>query len=178
MTLAIFLVIAAVLSLVVILRVAVSRNLQVSGDSRLATQIQPIDLDAFRNLADAGEEDYLRRRLSASDYRRVRRLRLKAMAAYVQTAGQNAALLIHVGQMALSSSDPQTVAAARELVNDALLLRRNVAFALFRIYVAWAWPDADFAAAPLLDGYQRLNGSAMLLGRLQNPAAPVRIAAS
>jgi len=38
------------------------------------------------------------------------------------------------------------------------------------------------AHAPVLLGYERtyeqLSGSAMLLGRLKNPAAPVRIAAS
>ena len=178
MTLAIFLVIAAVLSLVVILRIAVSRNLQISGDSRLAAQIQPIDLDAFRNLADPAEDAYLRRKLSQAEYRRVRRLRLKAMAAYVQIATQNAALLIHLGQSALSSSNVETTAAAHDLINDALLLRRNATFAMFKIYIAWTWPNADVAAGSVVDGYQQLNGSAMLLGRLRNPADPVRIAAS
>jgi hypothetical protein len=39
------------------------------------------------------------------------------------------------------------------------------------------WPTAGLAAVPVLRGYENLNGSAMLLSRLQNPAAPVRIAA-
>ena len=34
------------------------------------------------------------------------------------------------------------------------------------------------AAALVLDNYDRLTGSAMPLGRLQNPAAPMRISAS
>jgi hypothetical protein len=177
MTLAVFLVIAAVLSLVVILRVAVSRNLQISGDSQLAAQIQPIDLDAFRNLADPAEDEYLRRKLPQAEYRHVQRLRLKAMAAYVQIAAQNAAFLIHVGQSAFDSLDPQTAAAAHALVNDALLLRRNTTLAMFRIYVAWVWPNGGVTAVPVLDGYRQLNGSAMLLGRLQNPTMPVRISA-
>jgi hypothetical protein len=178
MTLAIVLVIAAVLSLVVILRAAVSRNLQISGDRRLAAQIQPIDLDAFRNLADPAEDDYLRRRLTSPELRQVRRLRLKAMAAYVQIAAKNAVLLIHLGQAALNSSDPQTAVAARDLINDALQLRRNAAFAMLKIYAAWLWPNVGVGAAGVLDGYRQLNGSAMLLGRLQNPAAPLRIAAT
>jgi len=62
-------------------------------------------------------------------------------------------------------------------VNSALLLRRNAAFALLRIYIALAWPNSGLAAVPILHGYERLNGAAMLLGRLQNPAAPVRISA-
>ena len=100
------------------------------------------------------------------------------MAAYVQTAGRNAAVLILMGQGALTAGDAQTVEAARRLVDNALLLRRNAAFALIRIYVALAWPNSGLAAAPVLHGYVQLNGCAMLLGRLQNPAVPVRISAS
>jgi hypothetical protein len=177
MSLAIVLVIAAAFALIAILSVAVSPRLQISRASRLTGQIQPLDVEAFRNLADPAEDDYLRRRLPASELRRVRRMRLRAMAAYVQVAARNAAVLIRVAESALNSGDPHAAAAAHELVSDAILLRRNAAFALFKIYVALACPTAGFAAAPILDGYRQLNGSAMLLGRLQNPAAPVRISA-
>jgi hypothetical protein len=178
MTLAIILVIAAALALVFILVVTVSRGLQISEGSSLAARIQPIDVEAFRNLIDPAEDDYLRRRLSASEFRLVRRQRLRAMAEYVKTAGRNAAVLILMGQNALSADNAKTAEAARRLVDNALLLRRNAAFALLRIYVALAWPNSGLAAAPVLHGYEQLNGSAMLLGRLQNPAAPVRISAS
>jgi hypothetical protein len=178
MTLAILLVIVAALALVVVLRFALSRGLQVSTDRSLAGQLQPIDVAAFRNLVDPAEDAYLRRRMPAAEFHRVRRARLRATVVYVQTASRNAAILVRLGQDALVSSDARTADAARQLVENALLLRRNATFALFRIYVALAWPDAGLAAAPLLQGYERLNGSAMLLGRLQNPAAPVRIAAT
>lgn len=177
MTLAVILVIAAVLSLVVIFRLAVSRSLQVSADASLASQIEPLDVEAFRVLADPDEDAYLRRRLPASEFREVRRARLRAMAAYVQTAGRNAAALVLIGQQAQASADPRTSEAALQLVNQALLLRRNAAFALVRIYLVLAWPYSPLAAAPVLDGYRQLSGAAMLLGRLQNPAAPVRISA-
>ncbi len=177
MTVAIVLVIAAALALVIILRAAVSGSLQISRDTSLAGQIQPIDVDAFRNLVDPAEDDYLQRKLPAADLRMVQRKRLRAMAAYVQAAGRNAEILVRIGQSALASSDPHTAEAARRLVNDALWLRRNAAFALLRIYGALAWPNSGLAAASVLDRYQRLNGSAMLLGRLQNPAAPMRISA-
>jgi hypothetical protein len=178
MTLAIVLVIAAVLSLIVILRVTLSRSLQISSNVSLAAQIQPIDVAAFRNLVDLAEDAYLRHRLPAAEFRMVRRERLRAMAIYVQTAGRNAAVLVRMGQNAMTASDARTAEAARQLVDDALLLRRNATFALFRIYVALAWPNSGLAATPVLQSYEHLNGSAMLLGRLQNPAAPVRIAAS
>ena len=53
MTLAIVLVVFAVFALVLILRVTVSRALQVSGSDSLAPRIEPLDVEAFRNLVDA-----------------------------------------------------------------------------------------------------------------------------
>jgi hypothetical protein len=178
MTLAIILVITAALALVFILGVTLSRSLQISESTSLAGKIQPIDVEAFRNLIDPAEDDYLRRCLPASEFRLVRRQRLRAMAAYVQTAGRNASVLVLMGQRALTIGDAQTMEAAQRLVDNALLLRRNAAVALFRIYIALAWPNSGLAATPILHGYERLNGSAMLLGRLQNPATPVRISAT
>ena len=178
MTLAIILVIAAVLSLVLVLRVARSWSLQVSEDHSLAEQIRPIDVASFRNLVDPAEDAYLRRRLPAAEFRVVRRERLHAMAAYVQTARRNAAVLAQMGQKALSASDAHTAEAAQKLLDDAVLLRSNATVALFRIRVALAWSNSNLAATPVLQSYEQLNGSAMLLGRLQNPAAPVRIAAN
>jgi hypothetical protein len=178
MTLAIALVIVAAVCLVVILRLAVSRSLQVSADAGLAGRIQPIDVEAFRNLSSPAEDEFLRCRLPAQQFRQVRRERLRAMSAYVRTAGRNATVLVQIGQAALQSSDPQAVEAARQLVDQALLLRRNAGFALIRIQVALAWPNSGLAAAPVLQGYEQLSGPAMLLSRLQNPAAPVRILAT
>jgi len=97
------------------------------------------------------------------------------MAAYVQVAGRNATVLVRIGQSALAANDSETAAAAQQLVEQALLLRRNATFALLRIYLALAWPNSDSDARLILHRYEQLNGSAMLLGRLQNPAMPVRI---
>jgi hypothetical protein len=175
MTLAVILVVAAALSLIYILALTVSRKMQVFAKPRLNAQLQPIDVEAFRNLIDPAEDDYLRRRLPAAEFRTVRRERLLATAAYVKAAGRNAAFLVHLGQSALNSSDVSTAEAARQLVNDALLLRRNAAFALLKIYIVLVWPNSGLFAEPVLVGYERMSGSAMLLGRLRNPSAPVRV---
>jgi len=178
MTLAIVLVFLAVLALVIILGVTVSRGLQVSGSSSLGSKIEPLDIEAFRNLVDPREDEYLRRRLQPSEFRRVRRDRLLAAAAYIRIAAHNAAVLLTIGQAALASSDAPTVEAAHQLVDNALLLRRNATIAMLRIYAALVWPHASPAAAALLHGYEQMSGRAMLLGRLQNPAVPVRISAN
>jgi hypothetical protein len=177
MNLAIVLVIAAVFALATILSVALSRSLQANKNAGLTGTIRPIDVQAFRNLIDPAEDDYLRRRLPPGQFRIVRRERLRAMAAYVQVAAGNAAVLVQVGQAALANGDPRVTGAAHELVNDALLLRRNATVALVRIYIALAWPHSGFAADRVVDRYEQLSGTAMLLGRLQNPAVPVRLAA-
>jgi hypothetical protein len=175
MNLAIVLVIVAVFSLAVILSVAVSRSLQSRNRAVLSGTIRPIDVEAFRNLINPAEDDYLRRRLPPGQFRRVRRERLLAMAAYVGVAANNAAVLVRVGQTALAGGDPRVAEAAHKLVNDALLLRRNATVALARIYLALAWPNSGLATVRVADRYEQLSGAAMLLGRLQNPAVPVRL---
>jgi hypothetical protein len=178
MNLAIVIVIFAALALAIILSVAVSRSLQTSRrNAALTAAIRPIDIEAFRNLIDPAEDSYLRRRLPPAQFRVVRRERLRAMAAYVHVAGSNAVVLIRVGEAALASGDEKVAGAARQLVNDALLLRRNTTVALARIYLALAWPNSGFAAARVVERYEHLSGAAMLLGRLQNPVVPVRLSA-
>lgn len=175
MSLAFVLIIASALALVLILTATVSRSLQVSP--KAGTALQPIDVEAFRNLVDPTEDEYLRRRLLPTEFRAVRRQRLRAVAAYVRAAGTNAAILVHIGQNALASADAQTVEAARQLVNDALLLRRNATLVLMKIYLLQAWPNSGLLATPILHGYEHMSGSAMLLGRLQHPSIPLRPAA-
>ncbi len=177
MNLAIVLVIAAALALATILSVAVTRSLQVRGSAGLTGTIRPIDIAAFRNLINPVEDDYLRRRLPPRHFRAVRRERLRAMAAYVEAAGRNAGVLVRVGEAALASSDARLAGAAQQLVNDALLLRRNATVAWVRIYLALAWPNSKFAGVRVIDRYEQMSRAAMLLGRLQNPAVPVRLSA-
>src|SRR5882724_6706399 len=152
MTLAIILVIAAALALVIVFGATVFRGLQRSTAGTLSGQLQPIDVAAFRNLVDPAEDAFLRRRLPAAEFRTVQRQRLLATAVYIKTANRNAAILIRMGHDALASSNVPTADAARQLVDNALLLRRNATFAMFKIYVALAWPDAGLTATPVLQG--------------------------
>ena len=171
MNLTFFIVTAALLALAQILRMGLSRYRQDSRTGNLAFEIQPLDLEAFRNLADPVEEEYLRRRLLPGDYRKVRRARLRAMAAYVHIASHNAAILARIGQSAPALADPRGAEAARQLINDAFLLRRTASLALVRIYVAMVWPGPIANVVPLQAQYQyqRVGASAMLFGRLHDP---------
>lgn len=170
------LVVAAVVALGVLLNFALLRSLQPKPTSDEAGTVQPIDVVAFRNLIDPAENEYLRRSLPRAQFRLVQRARLRAMAAYIQVVGENATALVRMGELALTSADPRVAAAAQQVVNDALRLRRNSAVALARIYLALAWPNSKFPGERVVDRYEQLSGPAMLLGRLQNPAAAVRLA--
>lgn len=175
MNLAIILVVASGIALVIILGAAAQRSLVSLRPGAALTAIRPIDLEAFRNLIDPAEDAYLRRRLPPAQFRAVRRERLRAMAAYVQVVASNAAVLVRQGEAVLAAGDPRCASAAHALVNDALLLRRNATIALLKIYAALAWSGSGGPAARVAERYERLNGAAMLLGRLQNPAVPVRL---
>jgi hypothetical protein len=175
MNLAIVLVVAAAIALCIILRLAVKQSLQFRKSSGLPGVILHIDVVAFRNLASSAEDEYLRLRLPPSEFRAVRRERLRAMAAYIQVAGVNAGMLVRLGEAALASGNPRTAEAAQQLVNEALRLRRNASVALIQIYMALAWPNSRFAAVRVVDRYEQVRGSAMLLGRLQNPTVAVRL---
>ncbi len=171
MNIAITLVILAALALVFVLRFAIVRGLQRDSYS---LQVQAVDVQAFRNLISPAENEYLRQRLPAADFRRVQRERLRATAAYIQEVSGNAAQLIRIGEAALASGDSRTAQAGGELVNNAILIRRNASFALLRIYVALVWPYGTAGVGKFVDNYERLSGTAMLLGRLQNPAIAFR----
>jgi len=175
MTLAIFIFATSILALAFIRYHSVGRSLELRRATEVGNRIRPVDIAAFRNLVEPAEREYLRQNLPPGDFRVVQRARLRATAAYIQQAAQNASLLIRVGQAALAAGDPRTMQAARELVNNALLVRRNAALVQTRIYLAMVWPRGTLSATTILESYQQLNGSAMLLGRLHNPAAPIRL---
>jgi hypothetical protein len=177
MNLAIVLVVAAAIALGIILRLAVTQTLQTRGSVELNGAIRPIDIEAFRNLINPAEDHYLRRNLPPPQFRMLRRERLRAMAAYVRVVSNNAGVLVRIGETALASGDAQLAEAAGQLVNDALLLRRNTTVALARIYLALAWPYSEFAAVRVVERYEHVSGAAMLLGRLQNPGVAVRLSA-
>ncbi|HEY6339641.1 MAG TPA: hypothetical protein VIW68_14205 [Candidatus Sulfotelmatobacter sp.] len=177
MMLTLVIVVAAVLALALVLGLALSRALGPTAGPNAEAQLQPIDVAAFRNLVDPAEDEYLRRHLSPGQFRTTQRARLRARAAYVRMAAKNAAVLVGMGQAALATGEARVQDAALRLVNDALLLRRNAAFALLRIYGDMIWPDYSTATAGIVERYQGLSDAAMLLGRLRHPAVPVRATA-
>ena len=160
---------AGLLGLLLILYLV--RGLRSPGGNidELASQLRQIDVDAFRNLIDEREEEFLRERLPAQEFRRVHRERKLAAVQYIWCAAQNAAVLIRLGEAARQSSDPAIAAAAEKLVGNALKLRLYAFQAIPRLYVTAVFPWAHASPNFIADTYDSMTRQVVMLGCLQYP---------
>jgi hypothetical protein len=142
----------------------------------LATRISAVDLEAFQNLVDPQEEEFLRDNLAAADFRAVQRERLKAALDYVGALSQNGALLLQLGQAAKASADPRVAEAGQHIVDNAVRLRLYAVRVRARLYIKIAVPTAKLEPAGVVNEYQEASNWASLLNRLQHPASTPVIA--
>src|SRR5581483_12470285 len=124
---------------------------------QLILQIRHVDLQAFRNLFDRQDEEYLRQHINAADFRTWQKMRIRAALEYVTWASENAALLIAIGEMAKSSSDMTVAAHGKQLANVALSLRLNCILARVKLYVTLVFPFPGFAIEPVFHRYARVH---------------------
>jgi len=129
-----------------------------------AQHLRPVDVAAFRNLIDPEEEEFLRRRLPAADYRKIRRERLRAAVDYVSCAAQNAAILLRLGEAALRSGDAATAEAATNLINQAIQLRIYAFQAIPKLYLGIIFPGWEVSSLPVADSYEQMTGQLARLG--------------
>jgi hypothetical protein len=143
----------------------------------IAGRIQPVDIDAFRNLVDPGEEAFLRAHLRPREFREIQRERLRAAMDYIRSSSHNAAFLLRLGEAAVRSSDPRVAAAGRKLVESALRLRASALLSVTLLYVRMALPGVRLSYGELADKYQHLSGLASQLAMMQHPAQAARFSA-
>ena len=137
-------------------------------DSDFATRLHAIDLEAFQNLLDRQEEEYLRENLPVSDFHVMQRERMKAALVYLRALSQNGALLLQLGQSAKTSSDPRVAEAGQHIVDNAVRLRLYTLRVRARLYVKIAFPTAKLEPARVVNEYQEARNWAALLGRLHH----------
>ncbi len=118
-----------------------------------AAQLTPVDLEAFENLTDPEEEQYLRKNLSPAEFRRIQRTRLRAAKLYVAALSQNAALLVAVGQSARSNADPAIAAAGQEIVQRAIRLKIWCSLSRLRMNAAFVFPAQLSPSSALANQY-------------------------
>ena len=133
----------------------------------LIQSIEPVDLEAFRNLTEPSEEEFLRMALSPAAFRSLQRERLRAAIDYLAGVSHNAAILLQMGQVARRSEDPQVAEAGSRLTDDALRLRIYSMMAICKLGLRYAFPEGALQAGGVIDRYQHLTSAALRLGRMQ-----------
>lgn len=133
-----------------------------SGEAVHAGQLTPVDLEAFENLTDPEEEQFLKVSLSLAEFRGVQRARIRAAKMYVAALSENAGLLAAAGQSARSHSDPEIAAAGLEILQRAMRLKVWCMLALLRLNAAMAFPtilspSGEIASQYLLVTYMAAN---------------------
>jgi hypothetical protein len=163
--------IAAVLTLFFLLKSARGQEAPIRKIEELVNRTEPVDIQAFRNLIDPQEEDYLRANLPITEFRQVQRARMRAAIDYVRRTSHNAALLIRIGQATRKHSNPEIVRAAEQLANSALLLRIYSMLALAYFYGRILAPTLRLGSSSFVDRYEGLRDNMARLARLHTPAA-------
>ena len=158
------------LGLVVILYLAKGLRPK-GGDLReLSARLRPMDVNAFRNLIDEREEEYLRANLPLKEFRSIHRERIGAAVEYVWCATRNTSVLISLGEAAKQSSDPAVVIAADKLIENSQRLRLFAMQVLPRMYVSMLFPSASRGPEFIAETYDTMVRQAVVLGCMQRPA--------
>jgi hypothetical protein len=163
-------VVLAFLALLLLLRLAKGNRSSVTDPTQLAQELRRVDVDAFRNLVDSNEEEFLRSRLTPSEYRSLHRERLRVAIEYISSVARNATILMSMGESARRSPDATIAAAGQRLVDNALRLRLYSLRAMPKLYLGILLPGVRMSPADVADRYERVTGLVVLLGRLQYPA--------
>jgi len=177
MMLPLILVAVSLTALLLLLFAVRGQGVGVSQLDDLAGRTRPVDLDAFRNLVDPQEEEFLSESLSPGEFRIVQKERLRAAAEYVVSTAHNAAVLLRLGEAAMRSPDPQIAAAGRRLVENAVRLRLYAVLCVAKLRVRIAIPGMPLSVGRLVDSYQRLSGIAAQLALVQQPRYVSRLSA-
>jgi len=172
MTITLILICVAFLALVLLVTLAKGHGSSPEVLENPTEHIRSVDVEAFRNLIDPEEEEFLRASLPAPEFRRIQRERLRAAVDYVSVAAQNAAVLLRIGEAARQSPHPATAEAAEGLVENAIRLRLYAFQAVARLYLAMILPGARVSVVRVAERYEQMTRQVVMLG-LQYPTRGV-----
>jgi hypothetical protein len=175
MILSVTFVVASLLLLALLLWAARGQSTAVNNLDDLVGRARPVDLEAFRNLIDPEEEEFLRAQLPRREFRAVQRERLRAALEYVHYTAHNAAVLLRLGEAAANSADHAIAVAGRRMIDSALRLRLYAVLCTVKLYIGVALPGARLSTGRLVESYQQLSGLASQLALMQHPARAARL---
>ncbi|HET9743038.1 MAG TPA: hypothetical protein VFQ00_09825 [Terriglobales bacterium] len=89
----------------------------------LLASLEPVNAASFRHLAGSSDDVYLRRSLSPDAYRKLKKLRLKALRAYYAAALRNSSTLLSYGELLSRNQDVGFAQFGLQIRSAALQLR-------------------------------------------------------
>ena len=150
-------VIGVLLLLFAVLGLSVRRVRRTASWEVLQARLMPVDVEAFRNLADPAQERFLRTRLSHRQYLKVQQARRRAMIEYLHRVAHNAAVLIQAAEAARTSADPAVARSGADLASTAVAARLYALAALARLYLGLLLPFVPLSCESVLEIYERLS---------------------
>ena len=125
-----------------------------------------LDIEAFRNLVDSAEEEFLRSHLSPKKFREIKRQRAWAALLYAWEAGRAATALAKIGQAAQRSLNPEIVASGVQVTENAFRLRLQTVRVSLRLLIQVLLPGLSSRSLPsLADQYEQAAETLFRLGR-------------
>src|SRR5882762_2998839 len=157
----------ALFALALLAYVATRNRTMRTGIDGAISMIRSIDIEAFRNLVDPAEEEFLRCALSPREFRGIRRERAWAALAYVRCAGRAAVLFARAGQAAQGSSDASIAESGVQIAHSALRLRLYTLQAGLRLLCHAMLPGiSNRPLSSMIDQYEKIAEKLLRLGRL------------
>jgi hypothetical protein len=99
-----------------------------------------VEPELFRVLLDPAEERYLRQSLAPDEFHIFQRKRIALALRWLDLVGENAAMLMKLGQLAKMEGNPRLAKEAEDLIHGALRLRVNLMLAEPCLWVKWIFP--------------------------------------
>ena len=123
-----------------------------------------VDPEVFRLLLDPAEELYLRRSFPPREFRVFQRRRMALALRSLRLVEENTAMLMKLGQLARSDTNPILAKEAEDLIQTALRLRVNLLLSQPCLYLkwlvpgwTWSFPAVEMPYRELLSGLNRIQ---------------------
>jgi hypothetical protein len=167
MSLAWILVVVSVVAPVLLAILLRRRRLACGGDlDQIATRIQEVNVDNFRNLIDPAEQIYLHDHLPFLQFRRVHYERMRAAAEYLWSEAMNARLMIQLAEAAKRNAGPAVVETAERLQRNATQVCLHAYRVVPRLWLSAVVPSVDKRADLVAETYANVLWEASTLKTL------------
>ena len=139
--------------------------------------VRTVDLDAFRTLMEREDEEFLRNRVSRSEFVHLKRKRVSVTMRYVKRIAKNSAIVLQIAEAQRQDANAEVAQAASQVVDMATQIRMQCLVAFSKLTAEFLFPSLQLTPAMLVPSYQSLREKVVRLGSLQpQNAAPLATA--